>query len=121
MTAKPALFWLAAAITLTPWISAPVALVMGFLVAHYGCVPSYVEPSVWVKKLLAIAIVALGFGVQLNVAWQVTSDNFGLMITSIVVTLSAALLLSRAFKVDYTTSHLLGSGTAICGGSAIAA
>jgi uncharacterized integral membrane protein (TIGR00698 family) len=89
--------------------------------ASLGWVPQSIQPSVWVKKLLALAIVALGFGVQINVAWQVTSDYFGLMVTSIVVTLCAALLLGRLLKVDSITSHLLGSGTAICGGSAIAA
>lgn len=89
--------------------------------AHFNAVPQRVQPSVWVKKLLAVAIVALGFGVQLNVAWQVTTDYFVLMMVSILVTLILALGLGRLFKIDATTSHLLGSGTAICGGSAIAA
>lgn len=114
-------FWIVGAITLSPWISAPIALLLGFVMASLGWVPQHVQPSLWVKKLLAIAIVALGFGVQVNVAWQVTSDYFGLMVTSIVVTLCTALLLGRLLKVDSITSHLLGSGTAICGGSAIAA
>lgn len=117
----PVVFWIIGAITLSPWISAPIALLLGFLMASLGWVPQSIQPSVWVKKLLALAIVALGFGVQINVAWQVTSDYFGLMVTSIVVTLCAALLLGRLLKVDSITSHLLGSGTAICGGSAIAA
>ncbi len=115
------MFWIIGAITLSPWISAPIALLLGFVMASLGWVPQSIQPSVWVKKLLALAIVALGFGVQINVAWQVTSDYFGLMVTSIVVTLCAALLLGRLLKVDSITSHLLGSGTAICGGSAIAA
>ncbi|WP_417685997.1 YeiH family protein [Pseudidiomarina gelatinasegens] len=117
----PVVFWIIGAITLSPWISAPIALLLGFVMASLGWVPQSIQPSVWVKKLLALAIVALGFGVQINVAWQVTSDYFGLMVTSIVVTLCAALLLGRLLKVDSITSHLLGSGTAICGGSAIAA
>ncbi|WP_417659287.1 YeiH family protein [Pseudidiomarina sp.] len=117
----PVVFWIIGAITLSPWISAPIALLLGFLMASLGWVPQSIQPSVWVKKLLALAIVALGFGVQINVAWQVTSDYFGLMVTTIVVTLCAALLLGRLLKVDSITSHLLGSGTAICGGSAIAA
>src|SRR5690554_3279139 len=91
------------------------------MMAHFNWVPSFVNPSVWVKKLLAIAIVLLGFGVQIEVAWQVTGDYFGLMVVSIIVTLTAALILGKAFGVDTTTSHLVGSGTAICGGSAIAA
>ncbi|SFR54953.1 conserved hypothetical integral membrane protein [Pseudidiomarina maritima] len=118
---KPALFWLVGILTFTPWISAPFALILGALMAHFQAIPTQVQPSVWVKKLLAIAIVALGFGVQLDVAWQVTSDYFALMIVSIIVTITLALILGRLFKIDTVTSHLLGSGTAICGGSAIAA
>jgi len=118
---KPALFWLVGILTLTPVISAPIALILGALMAHFQAIPTRVQPSIWVKKLLAIAIVALGFGVQLDVAWQVTSDYFALMIVSIVATIMLALLLGRLFKIDTVTSHLLGSGTAICGGSAIAA
>ncbi len=118
---KPALFGLVGLLTLSPWISAPVALILGALMAQVNAIPVSVQTSVWVKKLLALAIVALGFGVQLDIAWQVTSDYFALMVTSIVVTLLLALGLGRLFKLDITTSHLLGSGTAICGGSAIAA
>lgn len=118
---KSALFWLVGILTFTPWISAPFALILGALMAHFQTIPTQVQPSVWVKKLLAIAIVALGFGVQLDVAWQVTSDYFALMIVSIIVTIALALILGRLFKIDTVTSHLLGSGTAICGGSAIAA
>ncbi|CUA87383.1 YeiH family protein [Pseudidiomarina woesei] len=116
-----AIFWLGALAALTPWVSAPIALVLGFLMASFKWVPAAVNTNAWTKKLLAVAIVALGFGVQLDVAWQVTGNYLGLMVVSIAVTLIAALLLGKAFKVDTPTSHLIGSGTAICGGSAIAA
>ena len=116
-----ALFIVGGLATLTPWVTAPIALVLGFIFANLNWVPTAINPTLWTKKLLALAIVALGFGVQLDVAWQVTGNYFGLMVVSIAITLIAALLIGRVFKVDTTTSHLIGSGTAICGGSAIAA
>lgn len=114
-------FWGIALLSFTPWVNAPLALVLGAIVANGIGLPAYVNPAAWVKRLLAIAIIGLGFGVQLDVAWQVTSDYLSLMVLSIVVTLVLALGLGRLLRVDGVTSHLIGSGTAICGGSAIAA
>lgn len=114
-------FWLAVLICLTPFITAPIALVIGFVLATLGLVPSFVQPGVVVKKLLAVAIIALGFGVQFDAALQATADNLGLMLVSVALTLVLALLIARWLNLDYTTGHLIGSGSAICGGSAIAA
>src|SRR5690554_6857866 len=113
-------FWGIALLSFTPWVNAPLALVLGAIVANGIGLPAYVNPAAWVKRLLAIAIIGLGFGVQLDVAWQVTSDYLSLMVLSIVVTLVLAPGLGRLLRVDGVTSHLIGSGTAICGGSAIA-
>lgn len=114
-------FWAVALLTFTPWVSAPLALVLGALVVNGIGLPRYAQPAVWVKRLLALAIVGLGFGVQLEAAWQVTHSYFGIMVVSIGVTLLLALVGGRWLRVDGVTSHLIGSGTAICGGSAIAA
>jgi len=116
-----AIFWLLLLSCLTPWMSAPVALVMGFVATALGLHPGPVAIASWVKQLLGIAIVAMGFGVQLQAAVSLTGSYLGLIVASIVLTLVAAWLLGRAFRVHPTTSYLIGSGTAICGGSAIAA
>lgn len=105
---------------ITPLISSPVALILGFLMALAGFVPAHVNLGVLTKKLLAICIVGLGFGIQLGSAIEASLDNLGLILVSIVATLIAALVLTRAMSVDTKTGYLIGSGTAICGGSAIA-
>lgn len=117
--------WLAiglvAIITLGGFISSPLALVIGFLLAGFGWVPEHFNPAKRAKQLLAVSIVLLGFGIHLDTALAVTGDALGLIVVSIVVTLALALFIGRLLQVDYTTAHLIGSGTAICGGSAIAA
>lgn len=103
------------------FISSPLALVIGFLLAGFGWLPQHFNPARRAKQLLAVAIVFLGFGIHLDTALAVTADALGLIVVSIVATLALALLFARLLKVDYITAHLIGSGTAICGGSAIAA
>ncbi|MGQ4277312.1 YeiH family protein [Pseudidiomarina sp. E22-M8] len=108
-------------LALTGFISSPLALVLGFVLAGFGLVPQHVNPAQLAKRLLAVAIVLLGFGVQLETALAITGDAIGLIFVSIVVTLGLGLLLGKWLGVETTTAHLIGSGTAICGGSAIAA
>lgn len=112
---------LVAVLALGGVISSPLALIVGFLLAGFGWVPRHFNPAQRAKQLLAIAIVLLGFGIHLDTALAVTGDALGLIVVSIVVTLGLALVLGKALRVELTTAHLIGSGTAICGGSAIAA
>jgi uncharacterized integral membrane protein (TIGR00698 family) len=112
---------LVALLALGGLISSPLALVIGFLLAGFGWVPRHFNPAQRAKQLLAIAIVLLGFGIQLDTALAVTGDALGLIVVSIVATLGLALVLGKAMKLELSTAHLIGTGTAICGGSAIAA
>lgn len=112
---------LVALLALGGFISSPLALVIGFLLAGFGWVPRHFNPAQRAKQLLAIAIVMLGFGIQLDTALAVTGDALGLILVTIVLTLVLALVLGKALKLELSTAHLIGSGTAICGGSAIAA
>ncbi|RUO56694.1 YeiH family protein [Pseudidiomarina homiensis] len=112
---------LVALLALGGFIASPLALVIGFLLAGFGWVPRHFNPAQRAKQLLAIAIVLLGFGIQLETALAVTGDALGLIVASIVLTLALALLVGKALKLELSTAHLIGSGTAICGGSAIAA
>lgn len=118
---KNCLFIIIALLCLSPWVNAPVALLAGFVFATLGWVPGFVQPSLWAKKLLALAIVGLGFGLQLEAAWQASSSSLGLIAAAIIGTLVAAWWLTRWLHLDPTVGALIGSGTAICGGSAIAA
>lgn len=110
-----------ALLCLTPLISSPVALVLGFTLATLGLVPKSINLSVLTKKTLAYSIVGLGFGINLDTAIAATKDGFGIIVTSIFCTLIVGWLLTKALKIEKKTGYLISAGTAICGGSAIAA
>ncbi|MEF1213364.1 putative sulfate exporter family transporter, partial [Vibrio alginolyticus] len=73
------------------------------------------------KKLLSYSIIGLGFGINFEQALAVTSDGIGLIIATITGTLIMGTLIARVIKLERVTAYLISSGTAICGGSAIAA
>lgn len=114
-------FICAGLLCLAPFISSPMALVLGFTLASLGWVPVQWNIAALTKKLLSYSIIGLGFGINLNAAIEASSNNFGLIVGSIFFTLALGFVLTRALKFDPVTGHLIASGTAICGGSAIAA
>lgn len=108
-------------VCLFPVISSPIALVLGFTMATLGLVPAEVNTAKLTKMLLAISIVGLGFGIDINQAIKASTGNLRLIVGSIAFTLIIGALLTRLLKIDKKTGHLVAAGTAICGGSAIAA
>lgn len=118
---KQSVFWLSLAICLTPFITSPTALVIGFLLASLGLVPSQFNLAKVTKKLLAYSIVGLGFGINFDQALAVTSDGIGLIIATIVGTLALGWAVTKWIGLNRKTGYLISAGTAICGGSAIAA
>ncbi|WP_194756404.1 YeiH family protein [Aliidiomarina indica] len=118
---KHIVFLFFALLSLTPLISSPYALGLGLLMALLGWVPPQVNPSQWVKRLLAIAIVGLGFGVNLTVALEASVGQLGVLVIVILSALILGWLLIRLLRMEPTTGALISAGTAICGGSAIAA
>jgi uncharacterized integral membrane protein (TIGR00698 family) len=97
------------------------ALIFGFLLTTFSLVPRDIPIAKYTKKLLAYSIVGLGFGIHLDQALQATSDGIGLIIATIIGTLVIGWVLARQMGLDKHTGYLISSGTAICGGSAIAA
>ncbi|NOH83304.1 putative sulfate exporter family transporter [Vibrio sp. 03-59-1] len=118
---QKAAFFLAIIICLTPYITSPTALVIGFLLATLGLVPKEIAVAKITKKLLAYSIIGLGFGINFQQALSVTSDGIGLIVTSILTTLSVGWILAKKMQLEKHTAYLISAGTAICGGSAIAA
>jgi uncharacterized integral membrane protein (TIGR00698 family) len=103
------------------WISSLVALVIGMLFAIILGNPYQQESGKITKKLLQISIIGIGFGTSAITALELGVASFGLIFGFIVFTLFVGLFFGRIFNVDTKISHLITSGTAICGGSAIAA
>lgn len=107
---------------MTPWISAPIALVGGFLFSLLFGNPFATFTHKATSKLLKLSVIGLGFGMQAESAIKAGSEGLWLTIASITLTLSLGYLIGRkALRMPPRLSHLIASGTAICGGSAIAA
>ena len=121
MNTKNIPFGLALLFCLTPFVSSPIALVIGFLLASFSLVPTELPIASFTKKLLSYSIIGLGFGIHFEQALAVTSDGIGLIIATILGTLVIGMMIAKMIKLERTTAYLIASGTAICGGSAIAA
>ena len=73
------------------------------------------------KKVLQWAVVLLGFGMYLSVVAETGMQSLPIIVSTISVSLIAAFLLSKAMGIKGNTATLIGVGSSICGGSAIAA
>lgn len=121
MNARKILYLLAAVACLTPWVTAPVALVAGALFTHFLGNPFAARTGKISSLLLKASVVGLGFGMSIHSALQVGREGLGLTIASICLILLLGVLLGHWLGMPRRLSHLVASGTAICGGSAIAA
>lgn len=115
-------FWFAAALILSISTDFPaIGLVIGIAIALIFGNPLKSVTGKISKKLLQTSVILLGFGMQIGVILKVGFASIGITFTSILITMIAGLLLGRFFQIERNLSILLTSGTAICGGSAIAA
>ena len=115
------LFIICMVLCILGYVSSPVALVGGFLFSYFLGHPFLTLNSKAVNWLLKIAVVGLGFGMNLKETLAAGQDSFLLTVFSISATLILGYFLGRLLKMNKKSSHLISSGTAICGGSAIAA
>ena len=112
----PALRFLAA------WVTPPVVLFIGLLFALL-CGQAYPTFNKNVsKKLLQYSVIGLGFGMNLQASLASGKEGMLFTIISVVGTLLIGMFIGcKVLKLNRNTSYLISSGTAICGGSAIAA
>ncbi|MCE4063787.1 putative sulfate exporter family transporter [Chryseobacterium gleum] len=114
-------FIVLAVLCLTPFISSPIALALGFALAVFMGNPFEKHLHQYIHLLLQISIVGLGFGLKLDEALNAGKTGLMLTIVSIVTVMVLGYFLGKIFKLERPLSYLLSAGTAICGGSAIAA
>ncbi len=126
------LFWLSSP-SFCCWIMCPVCMPIGVGHSTVGvvlgvglCIVVWQAHPKFNKKtskyLLQYSVVGLGFGMNLQASLASGKEGMEFTIISVVGTLLIGWLIGRKFlKVDRDTSYLISSGTAICGGSAIAA
>ena len=104
------------------WVTPPLALFLGlaFALTCGQAHPKFNKKTS--KYLLQYSVVGLGFGMNLHSALASGKEGMEFTIVSVIGTLILGWFIGRKFlKVDRNTSYLISSGTAICGGSAIAA
>lgn len=105
----------------SPWCGPATALAAGIIFSLLAGNPWPWQSAAWSKKLLQLSVVGLGFGVGIVDVWQAGREAVLYTPISIVLTLGAGLLLGHLLRTPARSSVLISFGTAICGGSAIAA
>jgi uncharacterized integral membrane protein (TIGR00698 family) len=118
----PKLLFLAALLfSISPWASPPLALAFGIAFGLFLTHPFPKEAKSYSKTLLQFSVVGLGFGMNLHDVVRAGRSGFLYTAIGITATLLLGLALGRMMQVAETNSLLIAVGTAICGGSAIAA
>ena len=102
-------------------ISPPTALLLGLVVANLSGHPFLPFNHIAIRYLLQISVVGLGFGMSVTSTLAIGSTSFTFTFISIVTTVGVGFILGKWLSIERKTSHLITCGTAICGGSAIAA
>lgn len=107
---------------LSSWVTPPVALFLG-LVFALTCGQAYPTFNKNVsKKLLQYSVIGLGFGMNLHASLASGKEGMLFTIVSVFGTLLIGMFIGcKLLKINRNTAYLISSGTAICGGSAIAA
>jgi uncharacterized integral membrane protein (TIGR00698 family) len=132
---KPSRLWgflLAVAVGVTamglgklwPLIGGPVfAIVLGMVLRNSMGVAPVFQPGLRFssKVLLQWSIIGLGFGLSLPQVMRTGMDSLAVTLVTLTVAFVTALVLGRALGIPSKLRTLIGVGTAICGGSAIAA
>jgi len=106
---------------LTPYISAPIALFLGLVFALTLGSPFPAFNKKASQYLLQISVVGLGFGMNLLDSVKAGSDGMLFTLFSVVSVMIIGIMVGKWLKIGKVPSYLIASGTAICGGSAIAA
>lgn len=110
-----------AAACLIPGMPPAAALLLGIAVAALPNRPRIRHGATLSRVLLQVSVVALGLGLDIHVLLRTGLEGFGLSALTVAVTFAAGILLAKLLHVERGTSRLVSAGTAICGGSAIAA
>ena len=99
------------------------AIIAGMIVTMFGNDKGKAEAGIkWTSKIiLQTAVVLLGFGMNLGVIFQTGKQSLPIIICTITTSLIISWIMRKALKVPANTSILVGVGSSICGGSAIAA
>ncbi len=105
----------------SPWMSPPLALTLGVAFGMLSPHPYAAGSRTASKVLLQLSVVALGFAMNLEEVLHAGKSGFVYTMVGIAFALGMGTLLGRVLSVPTKAAYLISVGTAICGGSAIAA
>jgi uncharacterized integral membrane protein (TIGR00698 family) len=118
---RKVLFIAAGICCLTPFVSPPAALLLGLIIAQFVGHPYVHLNHKATNILLQVSVVGLGFGMNITSAMKAGKEGVLFTIIYIIGTLIIGFFIGKFLKIEKKTSYLISAGTAICGGSAIAA
>ena len=116
-----AVFIIAFLATALPFFSSAEALTLGTALSLLLGNPFPALTAKYSKQLLKLSVIGLGFGINFLEVIKTGKSSIGLTFISISLTIFIGISLGKFFKVAKNTASLIAFGTAICGGSAIAA
>lgn len=118
---SPVIFLLLGTVCLLPVVTTPMALAAGIVFSLLFGNPWPQKSVATSQILLKLSVVGLGFGLSIQDVWTVGRSSVVYTVVGITVTIAVGLILGRLLHIRGNTSALISCGTAICGGSAIAA
>lgn len=121
ITTRELIFLLSLVFCLSPFISPPLALLLGIIIAQFIGHPYLHLNHKATHLLLQVSVVGLGFGMNIGTALKASKDGILLTVLSILIVLVLGYIVGKSLKISKEISFLISIGTAICGGSAIAA
>ncbi len=102
-----------------PFVSPAIALTIGIFLSLLGLKPQSIHKHT--STILQASIVLLGFGMNLNDVITASKSGFIETLISVSLVMTLGIFLGKLLKVEKNIALLIATGTAICGGSAIAA
>ena len=114
-------FFLIVTAILVGLVNSQMALLFGLLFTMIFTNPFTVYEHKIIPLFLKVALIGLGFGMFIKETLETSAASFSLTFLSITLTIGLGFLLTKLLNLDLKLGHLIASGTAICGGSAIAA
>lgn len=123
LSAKTSLIslWILILVVASGWLGIGLSLLLGIGYALLIGNQFQIKTQWASGVILKTSIVLLGFTINVNEVYTTAKDGFVVTLVTIIFALSVGYLLGMMFKVDKRLGFLVSSGTAICGGSAIAA
>jgi uncharacterized integral membrane protein (TIGR00698 family) len=115
------IYFVFASLCLTNFVNAPIALFLGLLLALSIGSPYQKTNKKLSKYLLQISVVGLGFGMNLIDSLKAGSEGMLFTLVSVTGVIFAGIAIGKWLGISKVPAYLISSGTAICGGSAIAA